>query len=51
MSTITIHVEDCRHSFVKCAGILSHKAADELRSAQADFSQIDEEMWQTDSHQ
>lgn len=51
MSTITIHVEDCRHSFVKCAGILSHEAADELRSAQADFSQIDEEMWQTDSHQ
>ena len=36
MSTIT---------FMKCAGILSHEAADELRAAQADFSQIDGEMW------
>ena len=51
MSTITIHAEDCRPSFMKCAGILSHEAADELRSAQADFSRIDEEMWQADSHQ
>ena len=31
--------------FMKCAGILSHEAADELRSAQADFSRTDEEMW------
>ena len=32
-------------SFMKCAGILSHEAADELRAAQADFSHVDEEMW------
>lgn len=32
-------------SFMKCAGILSHEAADELRAAQADFSRVDEEMW------
>ena len=32
-------------SFMKCAGILSHEAADELRSAQVAFSRIDEEMW------
>ena len=32
-------------SFMKCAGILSREAADELRAAQADFSQVDEEMW------
>ena len=45
MSTITIHAEDCRPSFMKCAGILSREAADELRAAQADFSRVDEEMW------
>lgn len=32
-------------SFMKCAGILSREAADELRAAQADFSRVDEEMW------
>ena len=32
-------------SFMKCAGILSSAAADELRAAQANFSRIDEEMW------
>ena len=32
-------------SFMKCAGILSHEAADELRSAQAEFSRVEEEMW------
>ena len=45
MSTITIHAEDCRPSFMKCAGILSREAADELRAAQTDFSRVDEEMW------
>ena len=33
-------------SFLKCAGILSHEAADELRAVQADFSRVDEEMWE-----
>lgn len=32
-------------SFMKCAGMISHEAADELRAAQADFSRVDEEMW------
>ena len=45
MSTITIHAEDCRPSFLMCAGILSRAAADELRAVQADFSRIDEDMW------
>ena len=50
MSTITIlglvaKPKRRTPSFMKCAGILSHEAADELRSAQVDFSRIDEEMW------
>ena len=32
-------------SFMKCAGILSREAADELRAAQADFSLVEESMW------
>ena len=32
-------------SFMKCAGMLSHEAAEELRAAQAEFSRVDGEMW------
>ncbi len=32
-------------SFLKCAGTLSHEAAEELRAAQVEFSRVDEEMW------
>jgi len=32
-------------SFMKCCGVLDSKAADELRSAQRDFSRVDAEMW------
>lgn len=32
-------------SFMKCAGMLSHEAAEELRAAQGEFSRVDEEMW------
>ena len=32
-------------SFMKCAGTLSHEAAEELRAAQVEFSRVDEEMW------
>ena len=32
-------------SFMKCAGTLSHEAAEELRATQVEFSRVDEEMW------
>ena len=32
-------------SFMKCAGMLSHEAAEELRAAQVEFSRVDKEMW------